>query len=106
MAAKKTVREREAAAMRRKLDRAQEALRAVAGTWGTWADSVREGADARQDVAPGAELQEDAQYWAALDAGEAINRSALALADTEARFCEAEAIAAHDGPDVEPEVEP
>jgi hypothetical protein len=79
--------------MRRRITAAHQVLDAIGRAWGNWADSVRQGAETRQGVPAGADLQEDPGYWLALDAGAAISRAKEAILDVEARFTEAEAAA-------------
>jgi hypothetical protein len=109
---KKTLRERDADRMRRNIAAALHEVERLTSIWGCWADSVRQGAEARQGMDDDGNLrQADPEHSRALDAMAPLERARLALLEAEACFAETEAMAgaaksAEHEPQPEPEAEP
>jgi hypothetical protein len=79
-------RKRQAAGMRKRLNQASAALRALDASWGVWADTVRQTVEERHDVAYPVPIEEadkvlldDPEYTAALGLGCSIEQAKSAL---------------------------
>jgi hypothetical protein len=97
LAARRTMRVREAREVRRRLDAVIAAVDALDMPWGVWADTVRQDVEARHGVAYPAPIEEtdavalrDPEYGAALDCVTALDRVKQALQDALASFNQAE----------------
>jgi hypothetical protein len=82
----KVAQKRQAAGMRKRLNQASAALRALDASWGVWADTVRQTVEERHGVAYPVPIEEadkvlldDPEYVAALGLGRAIDQAKSVL---------------------------
>ena len=85
-----STRKTDTATLRARLNAATAALNALEASWGLWADSVRQDAEARLGVTPRDDLMQDPEYGFALDVGTALDQARTGLATAATRFSDAE----------------